>query len=212
MRYQLPAATSFWQLRLAEEVHDTVWVERSAPVDKPAVMLTIGTMPNSRHAVRELSLAWYPFLIESVHPTLSESEGEGRSEESESQIKQETDVAEESEEEEPCEESESQTGQETDAAIVGCLWVDVMSGKLEASSGWTPESGFACPGWIHMLEVARQQRTCPAFADIWNYIMTAEGTDKLPGIESVCREQAAKRQPLVAHTDVGLLGPRIGLP
>ena len=42
--------------------------------------------------------------------------------------------------------------------------------------------------------------------------MTAEGTDKLPDIESVCREQAAKRQPLVAHTEFGLLGPRIVLP
>ena len=34
----------------------------------------------------------------------------------------------------------------------------------------------------------------------------------LPGIESVYREEAAKRQPPVAHTDVGLLGPRIVLP
>ena len=126
--------------------------------------------------------------------------------------KQETDVAEESFEEGPCEELESQTGQETDAAIVGCLWVYVMSDMLESNSGWTPESGFACPGWILVLEVARQQRKLPAFADIWNWIMTAEGTDKLPGIESVCREEAAKRQPLVAHTDVGLLGPRIVLP
>ena len=58
------------------------------------------------------------------------SEEEKRSEESESQTGQETDVAEESEEEEPCEESESQTGQETGAAIVGCLGVDVMSSMM----------------------------------------------------------------------------------
>ena len=43
--------------------------------------------------MRELSLAWYPTPIESVHPTLSESEGEERSEESESQTKEETYVA-----------------------------------------------------------------------------------------------------------------------
>ena len=134
-------------------MHEIVRVERSAPADKPVVMLTVGTMPNSRHAARELSLAWYPTLNESVHPFLSESEGEERSEESESQTKQEKDVAEDSLEEEPCEESESQTGQETGAAIVGCLWVDVMSDMVEFNSGWTPESGFACPGWIQVLEV-----------------------------------------------------------
>ena len=92
-------------------------MERSAPVDKPVVMFTVGTMPNSRNAMRELCLALYLNLFESVEEVRQEeSEEEERSEESESQIGQEKDVAEESETEAPCEESESQTGQENDAA------------------------------------------------------------------------------------------------
>ena len=95
-------------------------MERSK-VDKPVVIFTVGTMPNSRHAMRDLCLAWYLILFESVEAVRGEElEEEKRSEESERQTGQETDVAEESEKEEPCEESESQSGQETGAAIVDC--------------------------------------------------------------------------------------------
>ena len=81
--------------------------------------------------MRDLCLACYLILFESVEAVRGEeSEEEKRSAESESQAGQETEVAEESEEEEPCEELESQTGQETGAAIVGCLWVDVMSSLM----------------------------------------------------------------------------------
>ena len=76
VQYKLPAATSLWQsqsLRLSgsmpecvagEEVHETVWVERGAPVDKPVVMFTVGTMRNSRHAMCELSRCWSQCLLE----------------------------------------------------------------------------------------------------------------------------------------------------
>ena len=194
VQYKLPAATSLWQsqsLRLSgsmpecvagEMVHETVWVERGAPVDKPVVMFTVGTMPNSRHAMCELSRCWSQCLLEYAEQfSQEESEEEEQPEESESQTGQETDVVEESEEEqpceeldsqtgqekdvaeesdegEPCEESESQTGQETDAAIVGCLWVDAMSSMVPLQQ---------------VLQVARQQRKFSAFADIWNCIMTA---------------------------------------
>ena len=84
VQYQLPAVTSLWESRLAEEVHETVWVEQSAPVDKPVVMFTIGTMPNFRHSMRKLCLAWYPILLESVEAVRGEeSEEEKRTEESE---------------------------------------------------------------------------------------------------------------------------------
>ena len=110
-----------------------------------------------------------------------ESEKEERTEESEPY------------EEAPCEESEEEGPCETDA-----LWMDVMSGMLEA------KSGFTGPGWMQVLEVARQQRKFPSFADIWNYIMMHE--EVLPGIESVYRKEAAERQLLVAHTLMVLPG------
>ena len=184
MQYQLPAATSFWQSQSLP--HETFWVERSK-VDKPVVMFTVGTMPNSRHAMRELCLAWYPTLHESA-------EGDGLQ-----QLRDAYGESEEEEEEERSEESECPTIQQTDAAIVGCLWMDMMSSMLEPK-----RLGDVLPGWMQLVEVASQQRKFSSCADMWNYIMH-EGTCDLPAIEGVCREEAAKRQPLVSHTDVGWL-------
>ena len=63
-----------------------------------------------------------------------ESGEEERSEQSESQTGQETDVAEESEEEEPREESESQTGQEKDAEKVLIL---LLASTTMDARAWT---------------------------------------------------------------------------
>ena len=72
------------------------------------VMFTVGTIPNSRHAMCELGRCWSQCLLEHVEQFSQEdSEEEEQPEESESQTGQEKDVAEEPEAEEPCEESES---------------------------------------------------------------------------------------------------------
>ena len=65
--------------------HETFWVERGK-ADKPVVIFTVGTMPNSRHAMCDVCLAWYLILFESVEAVGGEqSEEEKRSEESERQ-------------------------------------------------------------------------------------------------------------------------------
>ena len=79
-------------------------MERSAPVDKPVVMFTVGTIPNSRHALCELCptytvcelfhRCWDNCFTEECSPLQEESEEETRSEESESQTGQENDAAE----------------------------------------------------------------------------------------------------------------------
>ena len=57
---------------------------------------------------------------------------------------------------------------------------------------------------MQVLEVERQQRKCSSFADVWSYIMMHE--EVLRSIEGVYREEAAKRQLLVAHTMMVLPG------